>query len=391
MMIPSAFADHPFDFPLETPLYKLIIIIDDYDVDFSCVNLYPDTTSERRKAVAFSDRPNEYFDVPYKRTFTAGEYRVTCVVAFEHGPPGLFKGTDTRTLIITDSNTPNVGGGSDDTPSDNEPKTTKKKKGGSTYNPPPTLGVDKDGKRLVEKGFSFNGHATDAARYWTPYPLITTNVNEKNTVELIVYEDRGINNLKWVQLFLGLEEVGQPTSEAEAAIHLILSNTEFEEVIITDKHDLIQDIIIHQPIPHKCKQDSNTELCLKLKFEYEYRGPLFYHVYGVSLMDTQKNSWNHYFNEGVMVIGESLNEPPTDRVFTKKGAQYPAEWLDMTRIDKINDIWADQNGIKYHKVNNHYDRITPMPATECITPDVLPMNGGTRADCWWRAQLPHLW
>lgn len=260
---------------------------------------------------------------------------------------------------------------------------TKKKKGGSSYNPPPTLGVDNKGKRIVENGFSYNGNATNVDYFHTEYPLITTEIGKKNTVEVIVYENRGMNNLKWVQLFLGVPEVGKPLSYAEVTGQLILSQSQYEEFNITDKQNLIQNFNATSIEPHKCKPSSNSEACLKIIFEYEYREAPLYNIMAVSVMDVQRAAWAHYFNDGVEVIGESLNEPPTDRQFINK------QWIEFVRTDKVNHIWTDQNGIEYLKsAYDNYDRITPEEPIKCITPDVLPKNGGTRADCWWRAQLP---
>ncbi len=40
----------------------------------------------------------------------------------------------------------------------------------------PTLGVNNDGRRLVENGFTYNGKQIDVERFFTPYPLIKVNV-----------------------------------------------------------------------------------------------------------------------------------------------------------------------------------------------------------------------
>lgn len=41
----------------------------------------------------------------------------------------------------------------------------------------------------------------------------------------------------------------------------------------------------------------------------------------VSVMDKAQNTQNFYFNEGVQVLGDSLNEAPTYRLFDKKTHQ----------------------------------------------------------------------
>jgi len=56
----------------------------------------------------------------------------------------------------------------------------------------PTLGVNSDGTRLVDNGFSYNGQSIDVDYYFTPYPLVTVNVGKQNVAEFKIYENRGV-------------------------------------------------------------------------------------------------------------------------------------------------------------------------------------------------------
>ena len=47
---------------------------------------------------------------------------------------------------------------------------------------PPTLGYDEYGARLLDGGFSYNGLASDVEYFFTPYPLIESEVGKENTV-----------------------------------------------------------------------------------------------------------------------------------------------------------------------------------------------------------------
>lgn len=269
----------------------------------------------------------------------------------------------------------------------------KKKSGGSSYNPPPTLGVDKDGKRLVDNGFGCNGNMVNADIYHTEYPLITTNTGTKINCELIIYDNGGVNNLKWVQVFLGVKEVGQANSKSEVGAQIILSNTELQEINITDSQNLIQNFNVTNIDVVKCKSDSNNDSCLKIIYQYEYRESPLYNIVAIDLMDNKKSSWTYTFNDGIGVNGDSINEPPTDTLFSKTSSQDKGVWLELVRTDKWNDIWVDQNGIEYHKVSdNNYNRITPLPDSTCNDkPLKYIMNGGDRNNCHFREKLLHLW
>lgn len=222
--------------------------------------------------------------------------------------------------------------------------TASKKKGGS-YNAPPTLGVDHNGKRFVDNGFSYNGNVTQADRYHTPYPLITTLVNQTNTIELIIYENGGINNIKWVQVALGIPEIGSPLNDAEVIAQLILQGGQREDLVVTDNLNLIQNFNATSIEPVKCKADYNTETCLKVVFEYEYREAPLYNVVAIDLMDTQRSAWTFYFNDGVEVLGESLNPADTLNI-SNKPSHHPQKSgiLDLIQIDRKDQLWIDSHG-----------------------------------------------
>lgn len=265
------------------------------------------------------------------------------------------------------------------------------KSGSNTFNYPPTLGVNPNSKRMVEGGFSCNDNKVDVEYFHTEYPLITTEVGKTNTCELVIYENGGNNNIKWIQIGLGVEELGK-FSESEVIAQLILSNTVLDKLNITDNQNLIQNLNVISIEPTKCKSSSNNESCLKIIFEYEYRESPLYNIIAVNLMDAQRSSWTFYFNDGIDVLGQSINEPPTDSFTTKKGNQYPVITFELVRTDKVNNIWTDQFGIEYHQINGRYDRITPLPEWKCNdTPLDQIMNGsGTRNNCHFRA-LTTIW
>ena len=68
----------------------------------------------------------------------------------------------------------------------------------------PTLGVNSDGRRLVDNGFSYNGKSIDVERFFTPYPLITVNVWTQNIAEFKIYENMGPDKVSHFELAFGL-------------------------------------------------------------------------------------------------------------------------------------------------------------------------------------------
>ena len=68
----------------------------------------------------------------------------------------------------------------------------------------PTLGLLPNGQRIVEDGFTYNGHAVDVEKFFTPYPLITAQVGKQNTAQFKIYENRGPNNIAHFDFAFGL-------------------------------------------------------------------------------------------------------------------------------------------------------------------------------------------
>ena len=234
---------------------------------------------------------------------------------------------------------------------------------------PPTLGLNDDNKRLVDNGFAYNGNFINVDRWHTPYPLINATVGEMNTVEILVYENGGINNMKLVQFGLGATEIGEPLNELEVLIEVWLETfgsvdeIGVKEIVIVDKDNLIENsTVVAVADVVKCTADSLNEVCIKVTLQYSYREPTINNVMLVNVVDTPRNTQTFYFNEGIQVLGESLNPAPTYITNNKQTSQQTENLtLTLTRTDKVNHIWMDEFGIEYLQVSEtRFDRITPI-------------------------------
>jgi len=261
----------------------------------------------------------------------------------------------------------------------------------------PTIGVNSFNKRVVDDGFSYNGNSIQVERWHTPFPLINATVGEINTVQVIIYENQGRNNMKLVQFGLGGTEIGQPLSETEVLIEVWFNLTDakigIEEIIINDKDNLIESSTV-SAVDNivKCTADSQNKSCLKVTLQYSYREATINNIMIVNVRDVPGNSQNFYLNEGVQVLGESLNEPPTYIIQNRKTSQQTEDLtLTLTRTDKVNHIWEDKYGIEYLQVSSdRFDRLTPQAPIECTDPPLSEINVPTRQNCNFRAQMT-LW
>ena len=264
---------------------------------------------------------------------------------------------------------------------------------------PPTIGLDEDNKRLVDNGFSYNNNPVNVIAWHTPYPLITAIVNQTNTVEIIAYDNGGIFNLDMVQFGLGIEEFGQPLHDVEVLIEVHLEalyseNTVIvEKVVIRDSDNLIDTysvFAITEPV--QCIDDQYDEDCLKVTLQYSYRESTINNMMVVNVADKARNTQNFYLNDGVEVIGESMNPVPFVTLPNKQTNQQTENLtLTLYRTDKINHIWMDGDGIEYLKAGeNRFDRITAPEPYTCNDPPLSEINVPTRSNCHFRA-LTALW
>jgi len=258
-------------------------------------------------------------------------------------------------LLLPTSSTHNTHNSDDD----------KKDKDGLCYGCiPTTIGYDLFNKIQVEKGFSFNGHAVDVINYHTDYPLISTEIGTTNTMKLKVYENLGLNSIKKVQVGLGVKEVGTPLNNAEVIIDLGIYAGEIESMTIKDKDNLLDNIIATYDLV-QCTEAGTTD-CLEITLKYSYRESPLYNTVMVVTSNIVGAAGSFYFNDGIDVTGESLNEQPTITKFNKLTSQQKDNlWITYTRTDKITNTWIDQNGIEYLKVNDNFERITPLPDYVC--------------------------
>jgi len=300
----------------------------------------------------------------------------------------IFEGfTDAEDLSVelSDPTGPTTGEGSDDL------------NGGCADCTPPTLGLGFfDRERIVDNGFSYNGNSVQVEKWHTPFPLITAQVGQLNTVEIIVYENQGIHNMKLVQFGLGATEIGQPLNDLEVLIEVWLDTFSsdheigIEKIIIKDRDNLIETFTVFAVVDIvKCADNSLDDVCLKVTLEYSYREATINNILVVNVADISRNSQNFYFNDGVQVIGESLNEPPTYTLHNKTLKQQTENlYLTLTRTDKVNHIWTDESGVEYLQISDdRFDRITPHTPMECTDPPLDEINVPTRNNCHFRELL----
>jgi len=207
---------------------------------------------------------------------------------------------------------------------------------------PPTLGVNNKGLKLVNNGFSYNGKAVDVDHYFTPYPLITTDVGVKNTALFKIFENGGPQNISHFALAFGLAK-GEILVDSKAVIEWDKAHNGKQTVTVTDPENALGDVRVntHQG---PCRMESVFSMdCLYIVVFHTFREPLDFNIISTNVWDYDRNAWQNYYNDGLLIQGESIN-PPSNYV-----GIYQGHLVKLTETGKNTAIDTDGNSWTFDK------------------------------------------
>ena len=195
----------------------------------------------------------------------------------------------------------------------------------------PTLGSDRYGNNYVDNGFTFNDFVTDVENFKTHMPLQTLNVGELNTAVLKIYDNRGADKIEHVELAFGLDS-REYASQSDSTIIWTQNFKGYQSIIENDPNNLLMDV--------SATGKSNGKI-MEITFNFAFREPMDKSKIGVVVWDQDRHSRTIYFNEGIEVVGKSLNPPEIIRILDEKG--YPVQ-ITMTGkdegFDENGNIWT---------------------------------------------------
>jgi len=223
----------------------------------------------------------------------------------------------------------------------------------------PTLGKDKFGVQIVENGFTFNGESVDVERLHTDFPLISTDVGKLNNIEVKIFENGGRGHIKYVEFALGIPEVGA-WYDAEAYIEVWIEQggDKIKALKIFDDLNIIDSVSAFIGTT-SCHSIGYGE-CLLVSLDYVYRESPNGNVIGVKPADFRGYANQFFFNDGVEVLGESLNLPAkmTIAVLHADHHEQRGGTLELSQIDRYQNIWEDEYGIQWYVKDGRIKQIT---------------------------------
>jgi len=208
----------------------------------------------------------------------------------------------------------------------------------------PTFGRSHDtGELVTEGGFTANGQIFDITDNWhTNFKLMTIKVGERNSFSAKTLSPYGLQSIEFM---FGIPQVGS-AHEAEAAIEITLDNNlNVINILTVQKDNLIDpDSVLAKADMVRCRDDDINKNCHYVTVTATFNEAPLSYVFALKAIDFTKRSQLTYLNEGLEVTGDSLNPPTTMLISAnKKGAGL----MEVTQIDKRNDMWVDEFGIEY--------------------------------------------
>ena len=232
------------------------------------------------------------------------------------------------------------------------PVVTPQKNSNNSYNPPPTIGVDKDGVRKVDNGLFLNGEYYQVGYFFTHMPMQYTSIGDENHASIKIYENSGAYAIDMIQFAPSVKEIGTSINISEPRLEIDIGNfandienSFLEGVILIDSENIIREYRVELSLDD-CLNETPTPDCLRADIYWIYDKVPEFNVIGMNYWDLKRNTVTDYFNDGITVIDPNYVEPILEVPY------------------------------KY----------------ECKDPELdTIMNGGDRNNCHFRAQLISMW
>ena len=239
----------------------------------------------------------------------------------------------------------------------------------------PTFGISEQTLRsIVTCGYSMDGMCTDVNKYHVDYTRQSIQTGSTHDFTLKAYAHNG---MKAFVIGFGVKEVGSPVSESEAIITVNLSRDYsldstyvIDSVEYNNDNNVIGEDATFAISKVPCNAASNTAQCTELSIsDVLFREAMYDEPFLIEAIDMKRKSTTHFMNEGLLITGDSLNDPPITELSKKMSSQSGFIVYELTRTDKINNIWTDQFGYTWSESNPgnwfYVDGPKPIVSSAC--------------------------
>ena len=228
----------------------------------------------------------------------------------------------------------------------------------SEWRTKPTFGKSHiTGEKYVDCGYSMDGQCRDVIDYHVDYTRQEIETNSTHDFTLKAYS---ANGLKSFAIGFGVKSIGAPINSAEAIIHIDLirnhtapSTYQIDKVIYDNKNMVIGEDATFSLNKVKCLPSDNSAVCIQLDInDVLFREQMYHEPFVIHALDSRRYGTSNYLNEGLLIQGDSLNPAPLHHI-SKASQTNSLMSIQLTRTDKLSDIWTDQFGYTWTK--NSFD------------------------------------
>jgi len=168
-------------------------------------------------------------------------------------------------------------------------------------------------------------------------------VGKENLAEFKIYEDTGIDNIRHFSFVFGLAK-GQIIVESKAMIELDIDHEGNEILHITDPRNALDNVLVLTNLDDcgtNCGRNTDGKY-LHVKIYHTFMEPLDFDIVASNVWDNKRNAWQNYYNDGIEVLGKSLNSP-REHTGIYQGHTYRLIETGMnTAIDEYGYSWTFQ-------------------------------------------------
>ena len=225
----------------------------------------------------------------------------------------------------------------------------------------PTFGLSHLTESLiVNNGMCLNDSCVDVVSWHTKYPEDKILIDTTNYLQAKMYTDK---TLRYVEFFFGVPRPGD-ASNAEVFVKVSLSrnytspnNYDVTGISTIDTEGLLDGTVTAATIqPSKCLSADAEPSCHTVTLQFDFNEAPIHKAFAIAAVDMDRRVHTNYFNDGFVVLGESLN--PADMHHVANSGKYHSNeyasthQLTLTQTDRAKNLWADQWGFAWTQ-NDH--------------------------------------
>ena len=188
-------------------------------------------------------------------------------------------------------------------------------------------------------------------------------IGESQSMTFIYYENKGSENIKWMDIALGLKSEYNPFYDGEVKMEFKIDNATVIESEIIDENNILTNSTILSVEDVTCSKGT----CLQGTLHYTFAEKTFYD-YGMIRVSDYRGNTDYQIIAPIKVIGQTINDQPTVTFQnTYQSTKKYGDTITVTRTDKISDMWIDTHGYEWkHHENGSWEKIWNWDSIEKI-------------------------